>query len=135
MSDTASTPTTPDTSLESAGGGQFQPAWAETPEGQDYIARHDEREKKYEEEQKFVDESVARQLVSPVNDSFVESPEEDAELEPTELDGTDPLAESGTDEQELDETDVPLEDPTEPEYVAPDAENESSGSGSGKNKR
>lgn len=71
----ASTDAIANTPLETAGGGQFQSDWANTPEGQDYLSKHDEREAAYEAEAKFLANSAASQDVAPVNESFTEAPD------------------------------------------------------------
>ena len=71
------------TPIDTAGGGQFQSDWAASPEGQDYLAKSDDREVAYAAEEKTVNESAALQEVEPVNAEFVQD-EQDAGVE-TEL--------------------------------------------------
>ena len=65
-----------DTPIESAGGGQYQAIWAETPEGQAYIAAADDREKAYAAEADYVAASIAKQVVEPTNVEFENAPDE-----------------------------------------------------------
>ena len=105
------------TPSESAGGGQFQNEWANTPEGQEYLSKHDEREAAYEAEAKFLADSAASQVVDPVNEAFAEAPD----TTPTApVEGTDVVVEAPDADTESEEPVAPVdvtveESPVEPE--------------------